>query len=57
MTSNRAYRKALSLRTALSELERNKESQFDPDIAEIFIDILQETPYYFTLLREPEYHL
>jgi energy-coupling factor transport system substrate-specific component len=57
MTSNRAYRKALSLRTALSELERNKGMQFDPDIAEIFIDILQETPYYFTLLREPEYHL
>jgi putative nucleotidyltransferase with HDIG domain len=57
MTSNRAYRKALSLRTALSELERNKGIQFDPDIAEIFIDILQETPYYFTLLREPEYHL
>jgi putative nucleotidyltransferase with HDIG domain len=57
MTSNRAYRKALSLRTALSELERNKGVQFDPDIANIFIEILQETPYYFTLFREPEYHL
>jgi putative nucleotidyltransferase with HDIG domain len=57
MTSNRAYRKALSLRTALSELERNKEIQFDPDITDIFLDILQETPYYFTLFREPEYHL
>jgi energy-coupling factor transport system substrate-specific component len=57
MTSNRAYRKALSLRTAMSELERGKGIQFDPDIASILIEILQETPYYFTLFREPEYHL
>jgi putative nucleotidyltransferase with HDIG domain len=57
MTSNRAYRKALSFRTALSELERNKGIQFDPDIADIFIEILQESPFYFTRFREPEYHL
>jgi putative nucleotidyltransferase with HDIG domain len=57
MTSNRAYRKALSLRTALSELERDKGTQFDPEIANFLIEILQETPYYFTLFREPEYHL
>ncbi|MDR2719110.1 MAG: HD-GYP domain-containing protein [Treponema sp.] len=57
MTSNRSYRKALSFRTALSELEKNKGIQFDPDIAEIFIGILQESPYYFTRFREPEYHL
>jgi putative nucleotidyltransferase with HDIG domain len=57
MTSNRAYRKALSFRMALSVLERNKGIQFDPDIAEIFIDILQESPYYFTRFREPEYYL
>jgi putative nucleotidyltransferase with HDIG domain len=58
MTSSRPYRKkALSFRTALSELERNKGVQFDPDIADIFIDILQESPYYFTRFREPEYYL
>ncbi|MDR2701357.1 MAG: HD-GYP domain-containing protein [Spirochaetaceae bacterium] len=57
MTSSRSYRKALSFRTALSELERNKGIQFDPDIAEIFIEILQESPYYFTRFREPEYYL
>jgi putative nucleotidyltransferase with HDIG domain len=58
MTSSRSYRKkALSLRTALSELERSKGIQFDPDIAEIFIEILEESPYYFTRFREPEYHL
>ena len=57
MTSNRPYRKALSFRTALSELERNKGLQFDPDITDIFLKILQETPYFFTLMREPEYFL
>ena len=57
MTSNRPYRKALSFRTALSELERNKGIQFDPDITEIFLEILQKTPYYFTLMREPEYQI
>jgi putative nucleotidyltransferase with HDIG domain len=57
MTSNRAYRKALSLRTALSELDRSKKTQFDPDIADIFIEILEESPFYFTRFREPEYHL
>jgi len=57
MTSSRSYRNALSFRTALSELERSKGVQFDPDIADIFIEILQESPYYFTRFREPEYHL
>jgi len=57
MTSSRSYRGALSFRTALSELERSKGIQFDPDIADIFLDILQESPFYFTRFREPEYHL
>ena len=57
MTSHRPYRKALSFRTALSELERNKGIQFDPDIADIFIEILQESPYYFSRFRGPEYYL
>jgi len=46
MTSNRSYRKALSFRTALSEIERNKGLQFDPDITDIFLYKLQETPYF-----------
>jgi len=57
MTSSRSYRNALSLRTALSELERSKGIQFDPDITELFLEILNESPYYFTRFREPEYHL
>jgi len=57
MTSSRSYRNALSFRTALSELKRSKGTQFDPDIADIFIEILQESPFYFTRFREPEYHI
>jgi len=58
MTSSRSYRKkALSYRTALSELERSKGIQFDPEITDIFLEILQKSPFYFTQFREPEYHL
>jgi len=58
MTSSRSYRKkALSFRAALSELERSKGTQLDPDIIDIFIEILEESPFYFTRFREPEYHL
>jgi len=57
MTSSRSYRSALSFRTALSELERSRGTQFDSDIADTFIEILQESPFYFTRFREPEYHL
>jgi len=57
MTSNRSYRNALSFKTALSALDRNKDRQFDPYIADIFIKILDESPYRFTLFREPEYYL
>jgi len=57
MTSSRSYRNALSLRTALSELERNRGIQFDPDITDIFLEILNESPYYFIRFKEPEYFL
>jgi len=57
MTSSRSYRKALSFRMALSELERNKGIQFDPDIADVFIELLEESPFYFTRFKEPEYLL
>ena len=40
MTSNRPYRKALPLKMALSELERNKGTQFDPYITDIFLEII-----------------
>jgi putative two-component system response regulator len=57
ITSNRPYRKAFPLKDALSELEQNKGIQFDPYIADVFIEILNDSPYYFSLHREPEYYL
>jgi len=57
ITSNRPYRKAFSLKDAISELEQNKGIQFDPYITDIFIGILNDSPYYFSLHREPEYYL
>ena len=40
MTSKRAYRDPLSLDIVKSEFENNKGTQFDPHIADIFLDIL-----------------
>ncbi len=37
MTSNRPYRKALKVEEALFEIERARETQFDPRIVDIFI--------------------
>jgi HD-GYP domain-containing protein (c-di-GMP phosphodiesterase class II) len=38
MTSRRAYRSALSVDQALNELKRCAGAQFDPDLAETFVD-------------------
>jgi HD-GYP domain-containing protein (c-di-GMP phosphodiesterase class II) len=38
MTSARAYRSALSVEQALVELERCAGSQFDPELAQAFVD-------------------
>ena len=37
MTSDRPYRKALPLKRAIEEIRRNAGTQFDPQIAELFI--------------------
>ncbi|MFH1760269.1 MAG: HD domain-containing phosphohydrolase, partial [bacterium] len=37
MTSDRPYRKALSIETALAELEKNKDTQFDSEAVDAFI--------------------
>lgn len=42
MTSDRAYRKALNKKEALAELDKGKRKQFDPMIADVFIQLLQE---------------
>jgi HD-GYP domain-containing protein (c-di-GMP phosphodiesterase class II) len=41
MRSDRPYRKALSLESALEELMRNSGSQFDPGVVQAFLSILQ----------------
>jgi len=40
MTSNRSYRKALPLETAIAEVERGKGTQFDPAAADAFLSIV-----------------
>jgi len=41
MTIERPYRKAISYAEAISELERNKQVQFDPEIVDLFTDFLK----------------
>jgi len=42
MTGSRPYRSPVRFREALSEIERNAGTQFDPDVARLFIEIMQE---------------
>ena len=43
MTSDRPYRKALSIQTAVDELRNKAWIQFDGDVVEVFIQLLQDT--------------
>jgi HD-GYP domain-containing protein (c-di-GMP phosphodiesterase class II) len=42
MTTNRSYRKAMSLEAAREELRRNSGSQFDPEVVAALIEVLHE---------------
>lgn len=42
MTSERLYKRALTLKEAIKEIERCSGSQFDPKLSEIMIDIIKE---------------
>lgn len=44
MTTDRPYRKGLPLEEAVAELERKKNIQFDPDVVDVFIKILRQSP-------------
>jgi HD-GYP domain-containing protein (c-di-GMP phosphodiesterase class II) len=44
MVSTRLYRKPLSHQQAVEELQRFKGIEFDPDIVDLFLRILNETP-------------
>ena len=41
MTSKRSYRNALELNVVIDEIERCKGTQFDPKLADVFLDILK----------------
>ena len=41
MTSKRSYRDALPMETVISEFERCKGTQFDPKIADVFLDMIR----------------
>ena len=40
MTSDRVYRKALSVEVAIAELKQNKGTQFDPMIVDLFLELI-----------------
>ena len=46
MTSNRSYRKALPQDVIRSEIEKGKGTQFDPDIAELMLQMIDEDKEY-----------
>lgn len=46
MTSDRPYRKALPLDVAIAELNDNAGTQFDPEIVDVFISILEEGSFF-----------
>jgi len=44
MISDRPYRKGMGVKEALRELARNRGTQFDPDIVDAFIQLIQDHP-------------
>ena len=44
MVSRRVYKEKLSVEYAIGELENGKGTQFDPDVAQAFIELVEEDP-------------
>ncbi|WP_134703319.1 HD-GYP domain-containing protein [Ammoniphilus sp. YIM 78166] len=42
MTSRRAYREDIDLEYAVAEIKRNKGSQFDPEVTDVFLELIKE---------------
>jgi response regulator RpfG family c-di-GMP phosphodiesterase len=42
MTTNRPYRKSMSMEEAMTEIRRCRGSQFDPDLADCFLEMMNE---------------
>ncbi len=43
MKSDRPYRKALSKKEIIKEIKKNAGRKYDPEIAEIFVDLLEKS--------------
>ena len=52
MTSKRSYRNALPLDVVTAEIEKCSGSQFDPEIAQIFLNILKNKYFLITQIQE-----
>ena len=52
MTSRRSYRNALELDVVISEIERCKGTQFDPQLADVFLDIIKNEYYKIKDIQE-----
>ena len=55
MTSDRPYRKALSLDMAVAELHDNAGSQFDPEIVTIFSQVIEEGTFFRSRFIAPHH--
>lgn len=55
MTSDRPYRKALSLDLAINELSENAGTQFDPAIVEVFTRIIQDGVFFNSRFTAPSH--
>ena len=49
MNSNRVYRKKLTKESIINEIESNKGSQFDPEIADVMLKLLRSSGSLFDL--------
>jgi putative nucleotidyltransferase with HDIG domain len=47
MTTTRSYRRAMSMEAAREELLRNQGSQFDPDVVDALLEVLEEEQVFF----------
>lgn len=47
MTTSRPYAKSLTLDEALAEMERCRDTQFDPEIVDVFIKLVKDNPALF----------
>ena len=55
MTNDRIYRKAMSHEEAIAELKKNAGTQFDPSVADLFIDIIQCPPGFEPILHTDDF--